>query len=122
MSTKNCPSCGAPISLDTTECKYCGEKIAVSQPQYAPPQVPQYAPPIYTPPANTSNKNKTTAGILAIALGGFGAHKFYLGKIGLGILYLLFCWTYIPIIAGVIEGIIYLTSNDETFYNKYVKK
>lgn len=66
-------------------------------------------------------KSKTTAGILAILLGSLGVHKFYLGKIGLGIVYLLFCWTGIPGIIGLIEGILYLTKTEEEFQSKYVK-
>ncbi|WP_240421094.1 TM2 domain-containing protein [Paenibacillus periandrae] len=65
-------------------------------------------------------KSKTTAGILAILLGSLGVHKFYLGKIGLGIVYLLFCWTGIPGLIGLIEGILYLTKTDEEFQSKYV--
>ena len=64
-------------------------------------------------------KNKVVAGILAILLGDLGIHKFYLGKIGWGIVYLLFCWTGIPAIVGMIEGIIYLCTDDETFQVKY---
>lgn len=43
-----------------------------------------------------------TAGLLAIFLGGIGVHKFYLGKQGEGIFYVVFCWTLIPLIIGVI--------------------
>jgi TM2 domain-containing membrane protein YozV len=64
-------------------------------------------------------KSRVTAGILGILLGGFGVHKFYLGKIGMGILYLLFCWTGIPGVVGLIEGIIYLTKTDEEFNRLY---
>lgn len=60
-------------------------------------------------------KNKVAAGIFGIVLGSFGAHKFYLGQIGVGVLYLLFCWTAIPGIIGIIEGILYLTKSDEEF-------
>ncbi|WP_438351662.1 TM2 domain-containing protein [Paenibacillus sp. FA6] len=67
-------------------------------------------------------KNKVAAGLLGIFLGGFGIHKFYLGKIGMGILYLIFCWTYIPAIIGFIEGIIYLASSDQSFHTKYGKR
>lgn len=64
-------------------------------------------------------KNKAVAGLLAIFLGGLGIHKFYLGKVGMGILYLLFCWTYVPFVIGFIEGIVYLCSNDENFQLKH---
>ena len=66
-------------------------------------------------------KNRTTAGILAILLGGLGVHKFYLGETGMGILYLLFCWTSIPSLIGLIEGILYLTKSDEEFEKLYIK-
>ncbi|WP_422392226.1 TM2 domain-containing protein [Niallia oryzisoli] len=52
-------------------------------------------------------KSKVAAGLLGILLGSFGIHKFYLGRWGWGIIYLLFFWTYIPGIFGFIEGIIY---------------
>jgi TM2 domain-containing membrane protein YozV len=64
-------------------------------------------------------KNKVVAGILAILLGGLGIHKFYLGKLGQGILYLLFSWTGIPSIIGFIEGILYLVKSDEEFNRQY---
>jgi TM2 domain-containing membrane protein YozV len=60
-------------------------------------------------------KNKMVAGILAILIGGLGVHKFYLGNIMPGVVYLLFCWTGIPSILALIEGIIYLMDTDEAF-------
>ena len=53
--------------------------------------------------------NQVAYGLLAILLGDFGVHKFYAGKVGMGILYLLFCWTFIPGLIGLIEGIIGFT-------------
>jgi TM2 domain-containing membrane protein YozV len=64
-------------------------------------------------------KNKTTAGFLALLLGGFGGHKFYLRQTGWGILYLLFCWTYIPALFAFIEAIIYFTMDKKKFDEKY---
>jgi TM2 domain-containing membrane protein YozV len=64
-------------------------------------------------------KNRTTAGIFALILGGLGVHKFYLGKTGQGIIYLLFCWTFIPAIIALIEGIKFLTMSDEQFAGQY---
>lgn len=66
-----------------------------------------------------SGRNRVTAAVLGILLGNIGAHKFYLGQTGMGILYLLFCWTFIPGVVGLIEGIIYLTMTDDDFQVKY---
>jgi TM2 domain-containing membrane protein YozV len=66
-----------------------------------------------------SLKSKVVAGLLAILLGGLGIHKFYLGKLGQGVLYLLFSWTGIPSIIGFIEGILYLVKSDEEFNRQY---
>jgi TM2 domain-containing membrane protein YozV len=41
--------------------------------------------------------------LLALFLGGFGIHHFYLRHTGLGILYLCFSWTPIPWVLGFIE-------------------
>ena len=41
--------------------------------------------------------------LLALFLGCFGIHHFYLGRVGLGIVYCCFCWTGIPAFLGLIE-------------------
>ena len=41
--------------------------------------------------------------LLALFLGCFGIHHFYLGRVGLGILYCCFCWTGITAFLGIIE-------------------
>ena len=134
MAENVCPQCGAPIDPGATECKFCGEKLAVQQaaqtvvqpqtvitqpqPQVIIQQAPQQ---VYVSGINPSwpIKSKVVAGVLAILIGGIGVHKFYLGKIGSGILYLCFCWTGIPALLGLIEGIIYLCSSDENFQLKH---
>ena len=72
-----------------------------------------------TSPPGYSHKDKTTAGILAILLGGYGIHHFYLGNTGLGILYLCLFWTLIPGIIALVEGILYLTMSESEFQRKY---
>ncbi|MBW8011005.1 MAG: NINE protein [Chloroflexi bacterium] len=52
----------------------------------------------------SQKKDPTIAVVLALLLGGLGAHKFYLGETGLGILYLVFSWTLIPYIIGFFEA------------------
>ena len=65
------------------------------------------------------NRSRITAIILALALGIFGAHHFYLGNTMWGIVYLIFCWTCIPLIAGWIEAILYFMMSDEAFDRRY---
>jgi TM2 domain-containing membrane protein YozV len=64
-------------------------------------------------------KSKTTAALLAFFLGGFGGHKFYLGKPVQGLLYLIFCWTFIPALIAFIEAIMLLTMNEMEFHARY---
>lgn len=52
---------------------------------------------------NGVRKSRITGFVLTFFLGGFGAHHFYLGRIGLGVLYAIFIWTGIPSIIGIIE-------------------
>ena len=66
-----------------------------------------------------NGKSRIAAALLAFFLGGFGIHKFYLGQIGLGILYLLFCWTFIPAMIALVEFILLLVMSDERFNFKY---
>lgn len=65
---------------------------------------------------NNVRKNPTSAILLALFLGGVGGHKFYMGQTGLGILYLLFCWTYIPGIVAFVE--LFTLSGQVSKYNE----
>lgn len=66
--------------------------------------------------------NRIIAGILAIFLGSFGIHKFYMGNTFAGIIYLLFCWTSIPGILGIIEGIVILLEDDDRYEARVAAK
>ena len=52
---------------------------------------------------NKVRKNRTTALLLTLLLGGVGAHRYYMGQIGLGLVYTLFSWTFIPGIIALVE-------------------
>lgn len=105
------------LELREKEMKHSQEQAKQAQ-QAANFASQQYSQPYGVPEAA---KSKTTAGILGILLGGIGAHHFYLGNTGRGIVYLLFCWTYIPSIIGLVEGITYLTKSEADFAAKYPK-
>jgi TM2 domain-containing membrane protein YozV len=52
---------------------------------------------------NAARRDEVVGILLALFLGGFGVHHFYLRRTGLGILYICFCWTGIPSLLGFIE-------------------
>ena len=69
---------------------------------------------------------KTSAGICAILVGGFGVHKFILGYNNVGLITILIsvltCGAGAAVmgIIGLIEGIIYLTITYTEFYETYI--
>lgn len=69
-----------------------------------------------------TKKDKNTAGILALFLGGLGVHKFYMGHIGTGFIYLIFCWTFIPAIVALIDAISIFMATEEKFDQKINKQ
>ena len=58
------------------------------------------------PKALKKPRKKIKAGLLGLFLGSFGGHGFYLGHWACACLYLLFWWTYIPTLIGMIEGVL----------------
>lgn len=93
--TAFCRTCGSKIMAEAEICPKCGVR------QIKPNQ-----------------KNKTVAGLLALFIGGLGIHKFYMNKPLWGLIYILFCWTFIPSIVAFIEGLIYLFESDEKFQSR----
>lgn len=88
-------------------------------------------------PRPYQSEKKLTAGLLAILLGAFGIHKFYLGYTQEGIILLVSTLIILPLfivftcgigsifypivfVIPVIEGIIYLTKTDDEFDRTYV--
>lgn len=133
METVICPICGSPqatmINENEFRCTYCNHVFGLERPVISEEQSSQgfqngaYQEQAFynEPPLNEvqgCTKNKTTAGLLALFVGGLGAHQFYLGHMVKGILYLVLCWTYIPGIIGFIEAIMLLSQSEEDFVRK----
>lgn len=92
-----CPRCNSPVSYGAQFCGSCGQPLNWQQPQ-PPPQQPAQTPYYqqqYQPPqqqasysqqgAMVSPKSRLAATLLAYFLGIFGAHRFYIGKVGSGL-------------------------------------
>ncbi|WP_186646032.1 TM2 domain-containing protein [Fluviispira vulneris] len=96
---KYCSDCGKIIKVKAEICPGCGCRQSAVQLK--------------------NGRNRVSTALFALLLGGIGAHKFYLGKFGVGLLYILFCWTLIPGIISFIEGIRLICMSDNEFVNKY---
>ncbi len=95
--TKYCKYCGKQIVEDAVMCVHCGRQVETLKSENSSAQ-----PNVIINNTNTNTnvnrndgygrygreKNKWVALLLCIFLGIFGGHKFYEGKIGMGILYL----------------------------------
>ncbi len=138
----NCAAC----SFDMGEGKYCPKCGAYAVSSSAPPppsnnwpQPPQQSPygqppygqqPYVQPPFGgqqfAPSKDKTTAALLAIFLGGLGIHKFYLGgskQKTAGVIQIVVSLVTCGIgtVIPLIEGILYLTKDDQQFQYEYVQ-
>lgn len=104
---KYCSECAAVISAKAEICPKCGVR------QAPPPHVRVLD--VVAP----NGRSKLAAALFALFLGGLGIHKFYLGQVGWGVVYLVFCWTFIPSLVGLIEGILFLVMSEDEFVRKY---
>lgn len=91
----HCNICGTEIDGDAPKCSSCG---AIQD--------------------TFTYKSRIAAATLALFAGIFGAHRFFLGQ-WWGIFYLLFFWTYIPWLVGLVEGIVFLATSQENWNNQY---
>jgi hypothetical protein len=101
-----CKECGCEVHSSSVICLQCGSAVK------------QFSIPVVT---LDGGRDRLIASVLAFLVGAIGIHKFYLGRIGQGIVYVLFCWTGIPFILGLIEGAIYLSMTNDSFNAKYNK-
>ena len=73
----------------------------------------------YNQAAMKPHKNRGVAIMLALLLGGIGAHRFYVGRIGTGFLYLLFFWTFIPAILALAQAAMWSLMREDDFHARY---
>jgi TM2 domain-containing membrane protein YozV len=99
LRQKFCQECRSVIHAKMENCSECGVRQGAVYP---------------------SGRSRLAAALCAFLGGYFGIHKFYLGKHGQGLLYVLGSITYVvPLLISFIEGFVYLSMTDEKFAAKY---
>lgn len=73
-----CQKCGAAMEREDRFCRKCGWDSSVAGTVASAPGIP----------VNVSDRKRAVAAILCFLLGVFGVHRFYVGKIGTGVLWL----------------------------------
>jgi TM2 domain-containing membrane protein YozV len=65
------------------------------------------------------HRTRYAATLLSFFLGALGLQKFYLGEPRKGIISILFCWTAIPLLIGLIDFVRFAVMNDIKFNDRY---
>lgn len=120
--TKFCSECGQKIAKKAVICPHCGCQVdSLEKKESAQPQIiinnsnqnEQNQNQNVNVTSTGNPKNKWVSFALCLCLGYFGAHKFYEGKIGSGILYLL---TGGLCMVGVIIDLIAILNKPNPYY------
>jgi TM2 domain-containing membrane protein YozV len=138
---QRCPYCSEQVFASAKKCKHCGETLDVAlraAEEAKKSSSSQQQPMVFMNAGGggggsssaaaaasgglgqmVGTKSRVVAAMLAFFLGWIGVHKFYLGQIGWGIIYVLLSWTFIPFFVSLIEGVLYLLSTERAFALKY---
>ena len=132
--TVSCPFCRADVDAEAKKCRHCGEWVARACSGCGTPLRGEWAArgtcvecqgkgksvvPHRPTLVVTEPKSKGAAALSAFFLGGLGAHRFYLGNPFAGLFYLMFCWTFIPSILGIGEGVRLAVMDEDEFHRRY---
>ena len=114
---KFCRHCGVALNPEQVICVKCGAGISAVGASRSVGGG--------TNSGTSWQKNKLVAGLLGIFLGHLGAHKFYMGSWGWGIVFIaavfltFFIGWFVTAIVGLVEGIMFLVMSEDTFAEKY---
>lgn len=131
QGTKFCKHCGGTIDNDCVVCPLCGKQVEELKSNSSGN--------IVINNNNNNNNNNTVAGgvftgelispkswlvtlLLCLFLGGIGIHRFYVGKIGTGILMLILAFTGISFIWCLIDLVMIIVSKFTDSQGRPIKR
>ncbi len=138
MYIHHCPECGKQYStqekVNRVKCPYCGAETNVSYSDQEPSfqeQLHQFGNQASSALDSVFNngpsgKSRGIAGLLALLMGAFGLHYFYIGKTNAGILFLLLsllsCGALgiVTQIISVIQAVLFFTCTQQEFEQRWV--
>lgn len=112
--TKFCKYCGKSIDMDAVMCIHCGRQVEMlksESPQVVINNTNQAQAVAHAIGRNP--RNKWVALVLCVLLGFLGAHKFYEGKAGMGVLYI---FTFGLFFIGWIVDVITIAMRPNPYY------
>ncbi len=130
----SCPFCLGELESEARKCRHCGEWIARACVRCGTSLRGEWAARGYCVECEGKGqslvtrksglvlaepKSRSVAALTAFFLGGLGTHRFYLGDAFAGIFYLIFCWTLIPSVIGMIEGVRFAVMDEHEFHLRY---
>lgn len=126
-----CPFCCGEFAADdnaeSVQCPHCNETVELVPTEEPPvsdePQPEQPQPPIGLFEAGPSGKSRGVAALLALTLGVFGAHYFYLGKPKAGVINIVANILLLMVVARIVDIIVSIRmfqSTQEEFEERYV--
>ncbi len=135
MYIHQCPECGKQYStqekVNRVKCPYCGAETNVSYSEQEQTRWQQFNNQTVNSLDSVFNngpsgKSRGIAGLLAILMGWCGLHYFYIGKTSAGVLFLLIAilscgvLATVTTIVSIIQGVLFFTSTQEEFEQKWV--
>ena len=121
-----CPYCGT--EYQGSYCPNCGSNNKEYR-REEPKREEKKEEPVFVEPEvkvetkdTRPQRSKMLMLVLSLLFGTFGIQNFYIGRITRGIFCVLFCWTGIPTIAGVIEALIIALEDNDSFEFRYKVK
>ena len=138
MYIHHCPECGKQYStqekVNRVKCPYCGAETNVSYSDQEPNFQEQWRQ-FGNQASNAldsvfnngpSGKSRGIAGLLALLMGAFGLHYFYIGKTNAGIVFLLIsllsCGVFATVtwVISIIQAVLFFTSTQQEFEQRWV--
>lgn len=104
MAKIGCQHCAKTIDDTDATCPHCGRGTARLPDRPPTEGMTDAQLRLFQAEMRQVEKDTTAGVLLALFLGGLGVHHFYMGAWFLGVVYLLFCWTFVPAAVALIEA------------------